>query len=70
MRIGFDLGSPETSTTTASATKGGIAKEGKWRPLNALSGGFRWKWMPKIDRRFQLPAGLRLVVLVSRYPIR
>jgi hypothetical protein len=32
--------------------------------------GFRWNWMPEIDRRFQLPAGLRLVVLVSRYPIR
>ncbi len=35
-----------------------------------FSGGFRWNRMPEISHRFQLPAGLKLVVLVSRYPIR
>ncbi len=70
MRIGFDLGSPETSTTTASATKRGDRKGGKIEAAECPSGGFRCNGMPEIDRRFQLPAGLKLVVLVSRYPIR
>ena len=70
MRIGFDLGSPETSTTTASATKRGDRKGGKTEAAECPLGGLSVEMDAEIDRRFQLPAGLKLVVLVSRYPIR